>query len=192
MSTPPREARGFLPRLPPEYYRGRAVVLWTHTLHKRSTGWLNERFHDAFREGMLHAAIREDLVCPTYVLMPDHLHVVWMGVSSDSDQRLASAFLRTQLEAVMGKFQFQHQPHDRLLREEERKRNASGATCSYVLENPVRASLVQTANLWEFSGCVVPGYPSLHPAAPDFWGKFWRIYNGTVARNRVGKIPTAS
>ena len=33
--------------------------------------------------------------CRLCLLMPDHLHVVWMGLRADSDQRNGMAFLRT-------------------------------------------------------------------------------------------------
>jgi REP element-mobilizing transposase RayT len=50
---------------------------------------------------MLHAAAREGLFCPVYCLMPDHLHLVWMGLRLDSDQRNAMSFLRTYLEPAL-------------------------------------------------------------------------------------------
>jgi len=65
----------YLPRLPREYYQGDAVVHWTLSISNRRRGWLNERFHAAFRELALHTAAREGLFCPTYCLMPDHLHL---------------------------------------------------------------------------------------------------------------------
>ena len=65
------DRRFFLPRLPREYYQGDAVVHWTLPISHRRQGWLDERFHAAFRELMLHTAAREGLFCPTYCLMPD-------------------------------------------------------------------------------------------------------------------------
>ena len=61
-----------LPRLNPEFYRGDAAVHWTLTIFDRQTGWLTESLHLKFRELMLHAAARENLLCPSYCLMPDH------------------------------------------------------------------------------------------------------------------------
>lgn len=93
--------RFYLPRLDRSAYQGHAVVHWTLTLEGRSTGWLTPKFHTAFRELMLHAAAREGLFCPVYCLMPDHLHLVWMGLKATTDQRNAMAFLRTQLKRVI-------------------------------------------------------------------------------------------
>ncbi|MBM4081867.1 MAG: hypothetical protein FJ278_19330 [Planctomycetes bacterium] len=173
--NPPR--KGKLPRLSPDRYQGHAVVFWTLTLEERSRGWLTAPFHAAFREMMLHAAGREHLFCPTYCLMPDHLHLVWMGLRSESDLRNAMKFLRTHLEPALGDGrQWQHQPHDHVLRAEERQRDAFAKICGYILGNPVRAGLVEREPQWSYLGAVVPGYPTLHPLDGGFWELFWRLY----------------
>jgi len=87
----------YLPRLERENYQGDAVIHWTMPIALRGTGWLNERFHSQFREIMLHATAREGLFCPTYCLMPDHVHLLWMGLRRDSNQRNGMKFLREHL-----------------------------------------------------------------------------------------------
>ena len=196
------EPRGYLPRLAPEFYRGAAVVFWTHPIAERGTGWLHPGLHQAFREIALHAAIRENLLCPIYTLMPDHLHLVWMGVAPDSDQLRACGFLRRYLDPRLRPHRFQPQAHDHVLRESERHRNAFAATCAYIAENPVRARLGATGAGatgagatgagWEFTGCLLPGYVDLHPLAADYWEKFWRLYGAATRRGRVGKMTTSS
>jgi hypothetical protein len=81
------------------------------------------------------------------------------------------------LPALGGNRQWQHQAHDRVLRERQRQRNAFAKACFYILANPVRAKLVEREGDWPFLGAVVPGYPTLHPLAPDFWELFWKLYN---------------
>lgn len=168
--------RGHLPRLDREFYQRDAIVHWTLTVQDRSTGWLNDSFHTNFRELMLHAAVRESLLCPTYCLMPDHLHLVWMGTSRESDQLNGMAFLRTHLKPLLTPHRFQHQPYDNVLRDKERERGAFAKVCSYILANPQRKSLVQEPQDWKFRGAIVPGYPRLDPFEDDYWEKFWRIY----------------
>jgi hypothetical protein len=115
--------KGNLPRLENHFYQAHAVVFWTNTLEERARGWLTKHFHFIFRELMLHAAAREELFCPAYCLMPDHLHFIWMGLRRDSDQLNAMKFLRSHLEPALGKGrEWQHQPHDHVLRERERMR----------------------------------------------------------------------
>ena len=166
----------YLPRLPRQFYQGDAVVHWTLAVAKRGQGWLDQTFHAAFREMMFHAAAREGLLCPTYCLMPDHLHLVWMGLRLDTDQLNAMAFVRTYLEPALGPHSFQHQAHDHVLKEEERRHNAFAAVCWYILANPIRAGLVQDLREWPWLGAIVPGYPTLHPLRDDFWPKYWQLY----------------
>ena len=173
----------YLPRLAPEFYQGFNVVHWNNTLDNRATGWLDDAFHLHFRELLLHAAARQSLFCPAYVLMPDHHHIVWMGMRLASDQRLAMRFLRKQLAIELARrsptgieFELQKQPYDSVLREKDRQRGAFAKTCFYVLDNPRRKGLVEDARNWRYCGAVVPGYPWLHPLAENFWEQFWKIY----------------
>ena len=169
--------KGNLPRLPRHHYQGYAVVFWTNTLEERARGWLIKEFHSIFRELMLHAAARENLFCPAYCLMPDHLHIIWMGLRRSSDQLNAMKFLRTQLEPALGSGrEWQHQSHDHVLREKERMRNAFASFCFYTLANPVRADLVKSEKDWPYLGAIVPGYPTLHPFRERYWETFWKLY----------------
>ena len=173
----PFAPKGNLPRRERHHYQGHAVVFWTNTLEERARGWLTPSLHGTFREMLLHCAARYAVWCPVYCLMPDHLHLVWMGLRRESDQINAMKFLRAQLESALDQGrQWQHQAHDHVLREEERKRNAFAATCFYILENPVRGKLVNTAREWPFGGAIVPGYPHLNPWSEDFWQRFWELY----------------
>ncbi len=182
-STPTNKVRDplnrafYLPRLAREHYQADAVVHWTLTIFDRKQGWLTPSFHSQFRELMLHTAARESLVCPIYCLMPDHLHLVWMGLRLDTDQMNGMAFLRTHLEPALKPAKFQPQAQDNVLREQERKRNAFAKVCFYIAANPVRAGLMKETEKWPFTGSVVPGYPKLDPTAEDFWPKFWKIYS---------------
>lgn len=172
----PRDRPFYLPRLPREYYRGDAVVFWTLTVFDKAKGWLSDGFHKNFRELMFHAAARENLICPIYCLMPDHIHLMWMGLTLESDQFNGMSFLRTYLEPQLGPRKFQPQPQDEVLREEQRKRRAFENVCFYISANPVRAGLMTENETWPFTNCIVPGYPKLNPLVEEFWPKFWKIY----------------
>lgn len=96
----------YLPRLTREHYQGDSVIHWTMPIARRGTGWLNELFHARFRELMFHAAARENLFCPAYCLMPDHIHLLWMGLRHESDQRSGMKFLREHLGAALNPHRF--------------------------------------------------------------------------------------
>jgi len=166
----------YLPRLSREHYQADAVVFWTLTVFDKAKGWLTPTFHQRFQNLMLHAAAREGLVCPVYCLMPDHLHLVWMGLRLDSDQINGMAFLRTYLEPELSPVKFQPQPQDEVLRAEQRKRNMFAKVCFYITANPARAKLIGEKGIWPFTGCIIPGYPKLNPLDEDYWSKFWRIF----------------
>jgi hypothetical protein len=135
--------------------------------------------------------------------MPDHLHLMWLGFSRESDQLNGMKFLRMHLNRLLAgkrienrksdvkksavdsrpqpqqpqkKWGLQPQAHDHVLREEERKQDAFARVCFYILANPVRAELATSEPDWPFSGAVVPGYPDLYPFQEDFWELFWKIY----------------
>ena len=125
---------------------------------------------------MLYTAVRESLACPIYCLMPDHLHLVWMGLRLDSDQLNGLAFLRTYLEPELSPARFQPQAQDEVLRPEQRKRSAFAKVCFYIAANPVQDQLATTPESWAYTGCILTGYPELYPLAKDYWPKFWRIF----------------
>lgn len=179
----PQPERHDLPRLAPEYYQSFAVVQWTITLERRAKGWLDQPFHFQFRELLLHAAAREGLFCPVYVLMPDHIHLIWMGLRVHSDQRNAMKFLRKHLAAEFARrsrsgveFELQKQSHDSVLREKDRLRGAFEKSCFYILDNPCRKGLANHPSEWPYLAAMVPGYPFLHPLHEDFWEQFWKLY----------------
>lgn len=175
MSQVPHE---HLPRLDHAHYRGLAIVHWVHTTADRKTGWLDDVLHAGFREVLLHAAVRYELLCSVYCLMPDHMHILWMGAAMTSDQQNACAFLRRHMNTLLRPrgVTLQKQAYDHVLREQERERNAFERTAWYVMENPVRAGLVKDRTEWPYCGCVVPGFPDWEVRDEAYWPRFWREY----------------
>jgi putative transposase len=174
-----------LPRLEAEFYKAFAFIFWTHTTEGRTTGWLSDTSHRQFRELLLHASARHHLFCPVYTLMPDHLHLVWIGVHPNSDQKQATRFLRKHMTPLFHAAKLQRQPHDHVLREEDREHNAFQSTCYYIQENPVRKELVTTWTDYPYTGCMIPGYPELDIRASDYWVRFWRAYEYVRKQNDV-------
>ena len=171
----------YLKRLAAEYYRGHAYVHWSMTLQARKTGWLTLAFHCKFREILTHTMFRYSLCCPIYCCMPNHIHLFWMGILAGSDQRNATRYFRKHFNEILkdAGFQFQKQPYDHVLREEERERNAFEDVAEYIARNPERAVLVKEGSFREYpyTGCLVPGYPGLTLWQDEFWDRFWKIYS---------------
>ena len=177
--TNPLHDGGYLKRLPPEFYRGQAWVHWSLTIEDRKTGWLIPIFYYKFRELLTHTTFRYGLCCPIFCLMPDHIHLIWLGIRDSADQRLAMKFLRGQLNSVLEKLhvRLQDQPYDHVLRDGERQGIALQNVVEYIARNPERKQLVSLDGYrdYPYTGCLVPGYPDLRPFQPDFWDLFDRL-----------------
>ena len=172
------QPRDYLRRLAPEAYRGRAFVHWSMSLRDRRTGWLTDLFHLRWREILLHTSARFGLVCPAYVLMPDHWHILWIGLREDSDQRKAAKFLREHTGNLLRESacELQQQAHDHVLREKDREHEVFMTVAYYIMANPERARITADWRIYPHSGALVPGYPSLDPRDADFWDRFWKIH----------------
>jgi len=173
------DEKGNLPRLAREAYQGLAVVHWVFNVEGRKTGWLDEGFFLQFQCLALHAFSRYGILSPCIVLMPDHIHLLLMGVSETSDQKMAVPFLRKHLKPLLGpEYPLQKTPYDHVLRQEERKRKEFANLVAYIRSNPFRASLVaEESDPWAYECCVIPGYPELDVNQEDFWERFWRVYS---------------
>ena len=173
------QKRDHLRRLPAEYYRGNAIIHWNLTILNRKQGWLSAVFLYRFRELLTHTAFRYELACPIFCLMPDHFHMLWMGLSETCDQLLAMKHFRKTTNDSLRRlgYELQDQAYDHVLQDEEKKEMALREVVEYIARNPERAGLIQPDEFasYKFSGCVVPGYPELRLFEPEFWGKFDRI-----------------
>ena len=171
--------RDHLRRLPPEYYRGHAIVHWSLTILDRRQGWLSPVFYYRFRELLTHSAFRYQFACPVFCLMPDHFHMLWMGLAETCDQLLAMKhFRKTTSESLERlRYELQDQAYDHVLRDDEKKDTGFREIVEYIARNPERANLIQPCEFasYKFSGCVLPGYPELRLFEPEFWEKFDRV-----------------
>jgi len=131
----------------------------------RRTGWLDACAHACWREALLHTLTRYALAAPVYCLMPDHAHLLLVGLTERSDQQRALSFLRrytTKMFAQSGSesagekespdgsgsasahgatYGLAETGLRSVLREEERRGDPFRAVAHYIVENPVRAGL---------------------------------------------------
>ena len=160
---------------------GRVFVHWTFTVKERRAGWLGDAFHRQFREILLHALGRYSAVCPAYCLMRDHVHLLVLGREETCHQRTLIRFLRKHTNAWLRErgFEWQKQPHDHVLRQKDREKDAFQKLVAYVLNNPVRRGCVERWEDWPYLDSIVPGYPEVTLRDEDFWERFWRIYHSS-------------
>ena len=183
----------YLKRLPRAYYRGLSFVHWTMVIEGRQSGWLSSSFHRTFRELLTHAAFRYQVACPIYCCMPDHIHLMWLGLHRQTDQLNAVKYFRRYVNLLLAKAdrRLQSQAHDHVLRESEIERQAFEEVCEYIARNPERKSLVPLDRYSEYSytGSLVPGAPELRIFDNQFWDSFWAIYSHVV---RFGLFKTGA
>jgi REP element-mobilizing transposase RayT len=167
-----------LKRLPAEFYRGDARVHWSMTIDGRRIGWLTPVFYYRFRELLTHTAFRFELACPVFCCMPDHLHLLWMGLNDLTDQLQALRYFRKYLNQDLERigFRLQREAYDRVLRDDEGEEKAFEDLVEYIARNPERAGLVPIDGFrtYPFTNCILPGYPDLRWSDADFWTRFWR------------------
>ncbi len=171
--------RGHLKRLSREHYQSEAIVHWTVTVRDRAKGWLDAAFYHHFRELLTHTMFRYGIVCPINCLMPDHVHMVWMGLYSECDQLNAMKHFHPRCDDSLQRlgFSLQDQAYDHVFRQEEPTHENFIEPCDYIARNPERSGLVEAGEFarYPFTGCLVPGYPELQPFEPDYWDRFDRI-----------------
>lgn len=170
-----------LRRLDPRFYRGHAWVHWTLSMQHRSTGWLSPEFYYKFRELLTHTMFRYSIVCPVYCVMPDHLHMIWLGTHAGSDQLNAMKYFRKQLKRPLDLLghQLHYQSYDHVLRDDERLETAFVNLAEYIMRNPERKGLVPHDGYseYKYTGNLLPGYPEVTLREPQYWEKFWKLYS---------------
>ena len=97
-------------------------------------------------------ATEDQLAILAYCLMPDHVHLLVEGLANRSDlrrfMRIAKQRSACQYSRQMGGRLWQEGYHDRVLRPEDDVR----LHARYVLQNPVRAGLVEDVNTYKHAG----------------------------------------
>jgi putative transposase len=171
---------GYLKRLPAAHYQRQTYVHWSLTIQDRKQGWLIPTLHYKFRELLTHAAFRYGFCCPTYCCMPDHIHLLWIGILDSCDQRVAMRYFRKRMNLALAKVgaRLQLQPYDHVLTENDRDHDAFEAVADYIVRNPERRGLVPIDGFasYSYSGCLIPGYPELKLFGHDYWERMWRAY----------------
>jgi len=133
------------PRLKTFDYRGAHRYLLTMCTFDRARRFVDAATVDSVRRQLLTVAEATDMSVLAYTFMPDHLHVVVEGRSDDAD---LTAFTRAfRRRATLRCWTPDRQPlwqegfHERVLREGDDVLQV----IDYVLNNPVRAGLVEYA-----------------------------------------------
>ncbi|EMI16644.1 hypothetical protein RMSM_06432 [Rhodopirellula maiorica SM1] len=155
-------------------------------------GWLDARFLYKFRELLTHVSFRDQIACPIFCLMPDHMHLLWCGLAEGADQRIAMKRLRKDTNDCLKRigYELQFQPFDHVLREDERELSMLETVMEYIARNPERKGLVPIDGFasYPYTGCLIPGYPQMRLFQPKGWGEVWRTI-AFLKRNQCFRVP---
>ena len=140
------------PRLRDFDYRGRYRCFLTFCTHARRRYFTDRRAVDDVCPQILRAADEEDMAVLAYVCMPDHVHLLVQGERDDSELRRFACTAK-QLSGYAfarrtGQRLWQPSYYDHVLRDDE----SELPYIRYVLENPVRAGLVDACEAYPFLG----------------------------------------
>jgi putative transposase len=144
----PHHLRGF-------GYVGLQRYFLTWCTHERSRTFADKAAVDLTTEQILRAARDEMFALLAYCFMPDHVHLLVEGQAETSDCRRfirrARQFSGYHFGRVMGRRLWQKYGYERVLRDDE----STLAIVRYIVNNPVRAGLVQRLEDHPFSGSFV-------------------------------------
>lgn len=103
----------------------------------------------------------------SYCLMPDHLHLLAVGMSADCNLLNFVMTFKRRCTMASGKL-WQKKLYDYILRDHD----ANGPVAAYIRMNPVRKGLCSSAAEYEFAGSFAGDWPGVANGIP--WAPPWR------------------
>ena len=139
-------------RLPRESYRGTVSASFSLCIAGRKQAFLDEALVDMFISVLRRIAETREFR-GIYCFMPDHLHLILLGINEQSDVLRAVVDFKQRsgywLKHERPIFAWQKSFHDHLIRAQE-----LGVHVRYVLDNPVRKGLVREWREYRFIGAI--------------------------------------
>ena len=136
-------------------YRGRHRYSLTMCTHQRQRTFRSTMIVNRVLYHLKQAVAGAGFEITAYCFMPDHLHLLTEGLSEDADLRRfvhefkqRSAF---EYKRATGQPLWQPRYHDHVLRDDEATKSVAG----YIIQNPVRAGLVEDPRRYPFLGSEV-------------------------------------
>lgn len=149
MSQKIREKRH---RLPPEYYTGEKAVAFTLCIKDNQHIFNNIRIFHTFEQILINELDCNSCVALVYLFMPDHVHIILQGKNECSSVLNAIKMFKQKtgywLSKNKLKVKWQKDYYDHILRNDKDFENQ----VYYVLNNPVRAGLVDEWKEYLFKG----------------------------------------
>jgi len=133
-------------------YTGFKSVALTMCIKDKKKLFMDEETFKVFEEALLYSLNRHNCSAYIYLFIPDHLHMIIKGEESHSNIKRAAELFKQKTGFWLSKFnnqyKWQKDYYDHVIRSSEDIKNQ----ILYVLNNPVRASIVDNWKEYKFIG----------------------------------------
>jgi putative transposase len=140
-------------RLPEAMYHGKRTVAFTACIEERQRPFEDPELVAEFLAILQEATVHWKCLVPIYCFMPDHVHMLIQGTESASRPKKAMERFKYEsgcrFKRSYPHYEWQGDFYDRILRASEWKKQAF-----YVLQNPMRAGLVEDPYSYPHTGSI--------------------------------------
>jgi len=142
-------------RLDSEIYRGLIIVSFTLCVKNRKELFNENGIYNIFESILLNELKKHKCDAYVYLFMPDHAHLLLSGKDEDSDIKWCIDGFKQQTGFWLYKnlplYKWQKDYYDHILRQEEELKTQ----IEYILNNPVRAGIVEEWKDYKLKGSTV-------------------------------------
>jgi putative transposase len=139
-------------RLDPEIYTGKILVSFTLCVKNRKELFVDETVFRLFESYLLKELSENNCSSYVYLFMPDHSHILLFGNTDNSDVKMCLNKFKKQtgfwLYQNKPEIKWQKDYYDHILRKEE----DLITVLKYILNNPLRAGIVENWKEYKFKG----------------------------------------
>ena len=142
-------------RLDPEIYTGERIISFTMCIQSKKKFFIQEKHFKIFERILLDELNNFNCSAFVYLFMPDHVHLTLSGNDSSSNIKKCIDMFKQKTGFWFGQnhpdVKWQKDYYDHILRSKENL----DIHIKYILNNPVRASLVENWKHYPFKGSTI-------------------------------------
>jgi len=144
-----------LHRLSDEMYIGKKAVAFTVCIKDKQKLFVSDEIIGIFERKLIDSLQKYKCSAHVYLFMPDHLHLILEGNEDNSNVKMCIELFKQKtgywLSKNLSKFKWQKDYYDHVIRNDEDILNQ----IRYILNNPVRATLVEGWKNYLYKGSTI-------------------------------------
>lgn len=142
-------------RLPDIMYIGNQTIAFTLCVYKKQNLFVSDEIFTFFEKELLNSLQSYECSAQVYLFMADHVHLIVSGNQKDSNVKKSLELFKQKtgywLSQNLPKFKWQKDYYDHIIRNDEDIQNQ----IRYILNNPIRANLVDDWKEYKYKGSTV-------------------------------------